>query len=948
MRCSVFVVLLAFPHLVLAAGSQVELDASRDKAAAWLVRSQQGDGRWVSSAAGLDVQVTATATEALIRSGYGKLPSVAAAVAWLQNAEAGSIDALARQIKTLSMAGALGSAQRLADRLTKEQDPSSAMWGAYPGYSASIPDTPLALLGLRGAGVAIDRLGVIGSAIATARQTEPDLSSGAWWSHNLGESMTLTRSIPGVVPTAYAVDALHAHGLAPTAVEEGVRFMRAIQVKVGSNSGVFVGGSGDATIWESALAADVIATISSQGGADPDVQLTLDLLKRTQSANGSWGGDVFSTAHALMLIGRNGSPISDTDGDGVADALERLLGTDAAIADRRSIMIGRPSDDAVYFSFGALRSRPLTEVLPLGSISACCTALSGSLPSGLTLTASGNPLRAVLGGAPAAEGYFDLQFAYKDAAGTSRRAHVGVEVINRMFRIDADPFPLSVLFTQPTISRLSGGLQFLVEDFNSDGRPDLFGFLNGYRERASVTACNPCSPYSGPDWGLIIGLQGIGSSFAYVNGLAASTQISGDIRSMHVIDFNNDGRMDVLLSLERITTNSVDPADLSGQSFRSVVLLRNDSARGGSLRFTDVTQAVGIDSLPHGHVVITDGNLDGYPDLVVSNGDYPAKYFQYDPSTTRYVDRTVGSGLGVLGMVVGLSYELDLWRTRIDLATLSSSHGLRFYRNNGNGTFTLLENATPLTTLIGRQINRMAVADLNGDLLPELVLFETVRTGGAESAPAGTSVTVLGHYGMQSGLPRYTPWAASALNTHSGSPLESNLGGTVADIDANGRPDIVVASRDVSSQEVSNVIFRQTDAGAFDRLGVQTGFPSGVAAFDSPVAYDLDGDAALDLVFPNSSLTGYRLTNEGVSGHSLTLQLVGKSTNRMALGARVFVTAAGVMQGKQVLANHGNAAQMHFGIGSADEAVVEVIWPDGTLQTIHITHVDRLVTVAQP
>ena len=50
------------------AATEAELDASRDKAIAWLVLNQQADGRWVS-APGLYIQTTAAAVEALQAAG---------------------------------------------------------------------------------------------------------------------------------------------------------------------------------------------------------------------------------------------------------------------------------------------------------------------------------------------------------------------------------------------------------------------------------------------------------------------------------------------------------------------------------------------------------------------------------------------------------------------------------------------------------------------------------------------------------------------------------------------------------------------------------------------------------------------------------------------------------------------------------------------------------------
>lgn len=931
--------------------TQPELNATRDRAAAWLVRNQQGDGRWTASSGGLDVQVTSTVIEALVSSGYANLPQVASGIAWLQNAEAGSVDALARQVHALAVAGAVDSAKRLATALVNAQDPSTGAWGAYPGYRASAPDTPLALLALLKVGVPFANEAGIRQVLIEGRQ---QLTGGLsmWWPNlrwideRYGPSQLATK--PGSMPTAYVVEAFRALGSDVETRSQGVAFLREAQVQSGGYAGAFVGGSGNVSVWETALAAEVLAASSTEGRNDPAVQLALTYVAGAQGADGSWGGDGFSTASALKLIGTGGSAHQDSDGDGVADALEHLLGTDSARADSKDLKITGPDNDDHYVAYRMLRGRPVSETLPLGGIASCCATASGALPSGLSLTASGTPLTVSLAGTPVQAGYYDLEFGYRDLLGIDRVAMVNIEVSARLFRIDPDPFPLSALFANPVINRLRTGSQFLVDDFNGDGRLDLVGHLNGYNERFGNPDCSPCASYSGPDWGLVIGLQRVGADYAYVNGVASSTQIPGDVRSMHTLDFNNDGRRDILLVLNRVVTTSTAAEDVSARPFRALVLMRNDSANGGTMRFTDVTDSVGLAAAPEGYAVVTDGNLDGLPDLVVSNGVLPARYYQFDGSSGSYVDRSGQSGLGVLGQSIGLNFDPESGQT-IDIATLSASHGLRFYRNNGNGTFSLVDNVSPLSSLATHRVNRIAVTDLNRDRRPDLVLFESAVAGsGAASTYAGSVVTVLESKGNQNGRPTFEIWPPNQLTTASGSTMESNLGGAVADLDSDGRQDIVLASRDISSGVVSSLVFRQHEDGTFDRLTAETGFPAGVTAFDSPVPVDLDDDAAIDLVFPNSSNTAYRLTNEGTAGHSITVALKGKAANRHALGARVRVIAGAQVLEQQLLANHANTSRLHFGVGTVDEVTVEVYWPDGSQQSILVTDLDRLVTVTQP
>jgi hypothetical protein len=64
----------------------------------------------------------------------------------------------------------------------------------------------------------------------------------------------------------------------------------------------------------------------------------------------------------------------------------------------------------------------------------------------------------------------------------------------------------------------------------------------------------------------------------------------------------------------------------------------------------------------------------------------------------------------------------------------------------------------------------------------------------------------------------------------------------------------------------------------------------------------------------------------------------GEGTNRAAIGARVTVTAGGVTQTQEVGGGYGrsgaqNDLLLHFGLGDACDARVEVRWPDADLST---------------
>ena len=87
------------------------------------------------------------------------------------------------------------------------------------------------------------------------------------------------------------------------------------------------------------------------------------------------------------------------------------------------------------------------------------------------------------------------------------------------------------------------------------------------------------------------------------------------------------------------------------------------------------------------------------------------------------------------------------------------------------------------------------------------------------------------------------------------------------------------------------------------------------------------------------------------SNHWLTLKLVGgPKSPRDAIGTKVFVTAGGARQRGDVFSGGSYASssdpRLHFGLGAAAKVdKVEIFWPNGNTEEIHVPSVDRIVTV---
>ena len=114
--------------------------------------------------------------------------------------------------------------------------------------------------------------------------------------------------------------------------------------------------------------------------------------------------------------------------------------------------------------------------------------------------------------------------------------------------------------------------------------------------------------------------------------------------------------------------------------------------------------------------------------------------------------------------------------------------------------------------------------------------------------------------------------------------------------------------------------------------------------------YDYDGD--LDLLVTTVAARPRLLRNDGGNAHHwLQILLVGK-IHPDALGTRVEVVADGIRQvqerqsGGSYLSSHD--PRLHFGLGAATSAQVEIHWPDGTQQTLEKVAANQVIKVVQP
>jgi hypothetical protein len=89
----------------------------------------------------------------------------------------------------------------------------------------------------------------------------------------------------------------------------------------------------------------------------------------------------------------------------------------------------------------------------------------------------------------------------------------------------------------------------------------------------------------------------------------------------------------------------------------------------------------------------------------------------------------------------------------------------------------------------------------------------------------------------------------------------------------------------------------------------------------------------------------------GGTHHWLKVKLIGTTSNRSAIGARVVVHYAGKKQAQEVLSQSSfysaNDPRLHFGLGAEKTADVEIRWPSGLQEKLPAVAANQLITVQE-
>jgi hypothetical protein len=149
------------------------------------------------------------------------------------------------------------------------------------------------------------------------------------------------------------------------------------------------------------------------------------------------------------------------------------------------------------------------------------------------------------------------------------------------------------------------------------------------------------------------------------------------------------------------------------------------------------------------------------------------------------------------------------------------------------------------------------------------------------------------------------------------------------------------------------VIYRNLGGGRFEEVLEEAGPGIGEAHSSRGVAFgDFDNDGDIDMLIMNMNEPPSLLRNDmRGANHWLKVLLRGTTSNRSAIGAQVVAIYAGRRQAQAVLAQSSylsvNDRRLHFGLGDAVSADLEIRWPNGRFEKIAAVAGDRFVVIEE-
>jgi hypothetical protein len=433
-----------------------------------------------------------------------------------------------------------------------------------------------------------------------------------------------------------------------------------------------------------------------------------------------------------------------------------------------------------------------------------------------------------------------------------------------------------------------------VADFDNDGYPDIY--MTGYRHSV-LYHNNGDGTFTDATAKAGVGDDGVWATAA------------------GWFDYDHDGHLDLLVA-NYVAFDVDHPVSCGGKKSGYRAYCHPDSFSGTSPRlyhnngdgtFTDVTAKAGLvnndgKSLA---VVLADLNNDGWPDIFIANDTQRNfLYFNNGDGTFRDASYTSGAGFSEEGKPeAGMSADAadvrnaglyDLYVSHLDFELN------RYYRNNGDGTFT---DATISSGL--RQTNYLNSSfgarffDFDNDGWRDLLV---------------TNGHILDNISLYHPSVSYAEERKLYRNTGNGQFVDAT----------------------------------KTQEAGFRAPRVGRGLTVG----------DYDNDGWLDFLVSNNGQDAQLFHNDGGEraasreNHWLGVRLIGTKSNRDAIGAALKLVAGGFVSYDQAKGGMSYSSaqdpRIYFGLGTHEKVdALEITWPSGAREVIRDLPADQIVTIEE-
>ena len=394
---------------------------------------------------------------------------------------------------------------------------------------------------------------------------------------------------------------------------------------------------------------------------------------------------------------------------------------------------------------------------------------------------------------------------------------------------------------------------------------------------------------------------------------------------------------------------------------------RNDGPDDrGEIRFSDQTpDVVSEDATWSLGVTLVDFDRDGLLDV------YTGKYVQFDPEYRafyvadrfpgplaypgeqdrlyrnlgdwRFADVTAEAGMihpeGRAMGVASFDYDGDGW---VDIFVANDAMANTVYRNLGSGRFEEVALVSGLA--FGENGDATAAmgidfADFDRDGRLDLIVPDMSYFALYQAQPDGLFRDVSRSKGLASVAAQYVGWS-----------------GHFMDYDNDGLVDLFITTGDLHDWEpMGDLILKGAADGRFQDVAPEAGaYFLGETMGRGAAVGDLDNDGDLDAVLNRLGDRPVLLRNESTGEHHwISLELVGQTSNRDGLGARVTLISdmgAQVAVAKAASGYLGSSdPRVHFGLGSDSQIDrLEILWPSGGRQVLENLDVDEFRRVEEP